>query len=210
MGRNMGFSYQHDAQPLGNGRILFFDNGATNTDRRAPYSRVMEVQLDGATKRATLVREIVHDPAILAVSQGNARRLPNGNIFVGWGNRQWFSEYTPQGQELFDGALPSVAYQTYRALKGTWKGRPKTKPKVVADRLRGRTLVWVSWNGATEVKRWKVLGGSTETTLRPLGSGAWEGFETRLDVAAAPGVVRVQALDAKGKVLGTSAAVRPG
>jgi Arylsulfotransferase (ASST) len=204
------FHFQHDAQPLGDGKVLLFDNGATFTDRVAPYSRVEILQLDGAAKSARLVQEIVRDRAILVVSQGNARRLPNGDIFVGWGNRQWFSEYTPAGQQLFDAALPSVAYQSYRALKGDWTGRPKTKPAVVADRKRGRTLIWVSWNGATQVARWRVLGGPTETTLRPVGSADREGFETRLDVAAAPRDVRVQALGRDGKVLATSAAVRPG
>jgi hypothetical protein len=143
------------------------------------------------------------------VSQGNARRLKNGNYFIGWGNRQWFSEYTPEGQQLFDGKVPSVDYQSYRAFKQDWTGRPKTKPKIVADRTRGRTLIWASWNGATAVASWRVLGGPTVTTLKTLGSGERHGFETRLDVAAAPRVVRVQALDRGGKVLATSRALRP-
>jgi hypothetical protein len=143
------------------------------------------------------------------VSQGNARRLKNGNYFIGWGNRQWFSEYTPEGQQLFDGKVPSVAYQSYRAFKQDWTGRPRTKPKIVADRTRGRTLIWASWNGATAVASWRVLGGPTVTTLKTLGSGERHGFETRLDVAAAPRVVRVQALDRGGKVLATSRALRP-
>ena len=208
IGPGASFHFQHDAQPLGAGKLLLFDNAATLEDRHARFSRVKVLQLDGATKRATLVTDIVHDRPILAVSQGNARQLANGNIFVGWGNRQWFSEYTPQGQQLFDGALPSVAYQSYRAFKEPWKGRPTTRPAIVADRTRGRTLIWVSWNGATEVASWRVLGGPGETTLKPLGTGERIGFETRLDVAAAPRVVRVQALGAGGKVLASSAAVR--
>lgn len=208
LGPGAGFGFQHDAQPLGDGKVLLFDNAATLEDRRSRFSRVEILKLDGATKRATLVADIVHDRPILAISQGNARRLPNGNVFVGWGNRQWFSEYTPQGQQLFDGALPSVAYQSYRAFKATWSGRPTTKPAIVADHTRGRTLIWASWNGATDVVSWRVLGGPTATTLKPLGSGDRIGFETRLDVAAAPRVVRVQALNRGGKVLGTSAALR--
>jgi hypothetical protein len=209
LGPGAGFYYQHDAQPLGDGKVLLFDNGATLEDRRSRISRVKVLELDGATRQATLVKDVVHDRAILAVSQGNARRLPGGNIFVGWGNRQWFSEYTPEGQQLFDASVPSVAYQSYRAFKMGWRARPKTKPKIVADRTRGRTLVWASWNGATDVASWRVLGGPTESTLRPLGSADWLGFETRLDVAAAPRVVQVQAVSRAGKVLASSAAVRP-
>jgi hypothetical protein len=210
LGPGAGFGFQHDAQPLGDGKVLLFDNAATLENRNSRFSRVKILKLDGATKRATLVSDIVHDRPILAISQGGARRLPNGNLFVGWGNRQWFSEYTPQGQQLFDGAFPSVAYQSYRAFKAPWVGRPKTKPAIVADRTRGRTLIWVSWNGATDVASWRVLGGPTGTTLKPLGSGERIGFETRLDVAAAPRVIRVQGLDRSGKVLGTSRTMRIG
>jgi hypothetical protein len=209
MGPGTTFYYQHDAQPLGDGKVLLFDNGSSYTDRRHPFSRLKVIRLDGAARTATLDQDVIHDKAILAVSQGNARRLPNGNYFIGWGNREWFSEYTPEGQELFDAKVPTVAYQSYRAFKEDWNGQPKTKPKIVADRTRGRTLIWVSWNGTTATKTWKVLGGPTQTTLKPLGVGDRQGFETRLDVAAAPRVVRVQALDAKGKVLATSAAARP-
>jgi hypothetical protein len=208
MGKGTRFLFQHDAQPVPGGKLLLFDNRATDKNRVGPYSRVVELRVDERAKRATLVRQWVHDHAILAVSQGNARLLPNGNLFVGWGNRQWFSEYTPEGQQLFDGALPSVAYQTYRALKGPWSSRPKTKPAVVADRRNGRTLVWVSQNGATDVASWRVLGGDGKPPLRPLGSAPWENFETRLDVAATPAVIRVQGLDRSGKVLATSEPVR--
>jgi hypothetical protein len=208
MGPGTSFHYEHDAQPLGGGRLLVFDNGASYTDRVSRFSRMKVIQLDGVAKTATLVKDVVHDKAILAVSQGNARRLPNGNYFVGWGNREWFSEYTAEGQQLFDAKVPTVAYQSYRAFKQDWSGRPASKPKIVADRTRGRTLIWVSWNGATEVASWRVLGGPTQTTLKPLGSAERIGFETRLDVAAEPTVVRVQALDHKGKVLGTSAPAR--
>jgi outer membrane protein assembly factor BamB len=210
MGPGTTFYYQHDAQPLGDGKILLFDNGSSFTDRRHPYSRLKVIKLDGAVRTAALADDVLHDRAILAVSQGNARRLENGNYFIGWGNREYFSEYTPEGQQLFDGKVPTVAYQSYRAFKGNWSGQAKSKPKIVADRTRGRTLIWVSWNGATAVKSWRVLGGPTQTTLKPLGVGDREGFETRLDVAAAPRVVRVQALDGKNKVLATSAPARPG
>jgi len=210
LGPGANFAFQHDAQPLGDGKVLLFDNAATLEDRRSRFSRVKILQLDGAAKRATLVTDVVHDRPILAISQGNARELPNGNFFVGWGNRQWFSEYTPEGQQLFDARVPTVAYQSYRAFKAPWTGRPKTRPAIVADRTRGRTLMWASWNGATNVASWRVLGGPGETTLKPLGVGERIGFETRLDVAAAPRVVKVQALGPKGRVLGTSSAVRLG
>ena len=211
LGSGVEFFFAHDARFLRNGNLLIFDNGATYEIRRRPHSRVIEVALDEKRRRATLVDEIVHDPPILVVSQGGARELENGNIFVGWGNRQWFSEYTRHGQVLFDAALPSVAYQSYRALKAPWKARPGGAPKIVADHTRGnRTLIWASWNGATEIARWRVLGGKSAQSLAVLGTAPWEGFETKLDVARRVGVVQVEALDAEGNVLGRSGALPVG
>jgi hypothetical protein len=209
IGPGADFLYQHDAQPLGGGRLVLFDNGATFTDPRKEFSTVKILQLDGAAKTASLVQDIVHEPAVRAVSQGNSRRLPNGNIFVGWGNREYFSEYTPEGQQLFDASVPSYAFQSYRAFKGVWSARPTSRPKVVADTKRGRTLVWVSWNGATDIASWRVRAGTSATTLKTLGTAKRIGFETRLDVAAVRPVLRVEALDRNGKVLGRSALVRP-
>ena len=34
---------------------------------------------------ATLVREYTHPQKLIATSQGNVQVLPNGNVFVGWG-----------------------------------------------------------------------------------------------------------------------------
>ena len=56
----------------------------------------------------------------------------------------------------------------------------------------------MSWNGATEVAKWRVIGaGGATVAERPK-----SGFETRIPVSG--GTVRVQALNATGQVLGTS------
>jgi hypothetical protein len=66
--------------------------------------------------------------------------------------------------------------------------------------------VYASWNGATEVSAWRVLGGSSRDSMRSLGTARKQGFETQISVASAP-YVCVQALSAKGRVLGTSKVV---
>ena len=208
-GSGTRFHFPHDAQELANGNILLFDNGATNKDRRAKYSRVIELKLDEDAKSVELAREIVHDPPILAISQGGARVLENGNIFVGWGNREWFSEYTREGQLLFGAVLPSTEFQSYRALKASWPAEPHGRPAIAAHRTRARTIVYASWNGATRIARWRVLGGASPAKLEALGTGAWQGFETKLDVARVLPTVQVEALDRDGAVLGRSEAIRP-
>ena len=70
------------------------------------------------------------------------------------------------------------------------------------------TRVSVSWNGATDVWRWSVLGGPDAQHLTQLGTATVAGFETDISVPNAPAVIAVEALDGAGKVLGRSAPVR--
>ena len=67
---------------------------------------------------------------------------------------------------------------------------------------------YVSWNGATDVARWELLGGAAAGSLTPLGAAAKDGFETVLRADTQP-FVAVRAYDAAGTVLTTSAPVRP-
>ena len=39
-----------------------------------------------------------HPRKLLSASQGNVERLPNGNLFVGWGSQRWFTEFSPTGK----------------------------------------------------------------------------------------------------------------
>lgn len=67
--------------------------------------------------------------------------------------------------------------QTYRVYRYPWVGQPSTKPNVVAcpSSKSGKTAVYVSWNGATDVQSWKVFSGSQvkQTAIR-------NGFETTI------------------------------
>jgi hypothetical protein len=69
--------------------------------------------------------------------------------------------------------------------------------------------VWASWNGATEIARWEVLGGAGPDALAVVGGGARDGFETVLSGPGSHAYVAVRALDARGAVLGTSRVVQP-
>ena len=68
------------------------------------------------------------------------------------------------------------------------------------------TIVHVSWNGATEVRRWRVLGADGKRVAQRARSG----FETAIPVAGGGTSFQVQALDKSGKVIGTSEKVTPG
>jgi hypothetical protein len=66
----------------------------------------------------------------------------------------------------------------------------------------------VSWNGATEQRAWRVLGGTGRNALAAIGTAAVVGFETRITVPQAPVWLAVEGLDASGRVLGRSAPQR--
>jgi hypothetical protein len=65
--------------------------------------------------------------------------------------------------------------------------------------------VYASWNGATQVASWRVLGGSTRSGLHALVPAVRRaGFQTAVTVHAKPRYVAIEALDAHGRVLGIS------
>ncbi len=64
--------------------------------------------------------------------------------------------------------------------------------------------MYASWNGATQVASWRVLAGPGASRLTVVASAARSGFETAIAVAQGYQSFEVQALDASGRVIGTS------
>ncbi len=156
---------------------------------------------------ATLAQEYTHPEGVLAVTQGNAQRLPNGNVFVGWGSEPVFSEFSDDGDLLFSARLPAEV-ESYRAFRHPWAGRPDTLPALAAAPAPdGGVTLYASWNGATEVENWEVLAGPALDRLEPVGSVPRTGFETAIAVRTGEALVGVRALDGAGGTLGTSRAV---
>jgi hypothetical protein len=200
LGRGVRFAWQHDARRQDDGTISLFDNGAAPRVHR--QSRVIFVRLDLRRKLATLVRYVVHRPPRLAINQGNAQLLPRGHVLVGWGHEPYVTEFDAHGRVLLDLRFGRGA-DSYRAYRYGWTGRPATRPAVA---VRGRRL-FVSWNGATEVARWQLLGGRSRAALRPLRTVRKRGFETAALAPAAPWLA-VRALDRSGRTLGMSRVIR--
>jgi capsid protein len=69
--------------------------------------------------------------------------------------------------------------------------------------------VYAAWNGATDVASWRVLAGNARNALAPAVTAAWANLETQLGFTGTPRFLAVQALDAAGHLLGTSAIVSP-
>jgi hypothetical protein len=208
MGEGTRFVSQHDARRQRDGTITIFDNGAPPQEHEQSRGIVLELDMD--EMNATLVREFTLPNEPLSTSQGNVQVLPDGNVFVGWGSQPFFSEYTHDGELLFDAGLLGSA-QSYRAFRLPWSGDPGDDPAVAVERGSDDSLtVYVSWNGATGVDTWQVLAGSNPDHLEPVGSAPWRGFETTIVVTTAEPYVAVQARSAAGRKLGTSRVVKPG
>lgn len=215
MGPGTRPAWQHDARQQPDGTITIFDNGATPAVHT--QSRAIAVRLDPQHRTATLVRDDQH-PAkpLVAGSQGNVQALADGAWMVGWGEVPYFSEYSASGQLLLDAHLPA-AYESYRAYRLPWSGHPTNSPALAAVRSSSAgagagvgATVYASWNGATDVASWRVLGGPSPAGLTPAASAPKSGFETAIALprVAAGSYVQAQALDASGAVVGVSAAKR--
>jgi hypothetical protein len=199
MGAGTTFALQHDARRQPDGTITIFDDGT------APgTSRAIVLDIDEVALTATLVRSYGHPHAKLAMSQGNTQVLPNGNVFVGWGSTGYASEFSAAGQLLFDADF-SGSIQSYRCFRFPWIARPTQPPALAVDpATNGTVKAYASWNGATEVATWEVLGGTDASKLTSLGTFQRTDFETTLSVKPAGSLLAVRAIDANQVILGTS------
>jgi hypothetical protein len=202
------FEWQHDARMHPGGIVSLFDDASSPAEE--PQASAKFLRLNTATMTARLVARYTHSPPLLAGLAGNTQLLANRDVFVGWGGGPDFSEFAPGGRQIFNGAFP-VGVGSYRAFRFRWEARPRTRPAVAAVPAQpGGLTVYASWNGATQVTRWRVLAGPRPGALRALGpSVPRTGFETAIALHSRPVYLAVQALDGAGRVLGTSH-TRPG
>jgi Arylsulfotransferase (ASST) len=207
MGPGTGTAWQHDARWQPNGTITIFDDGST--PREHSQSRAIRERIDWHTRTVELVGRYVHTPAVLSGSQGNDQVLSDGDSFVGWGEEPYVSEFSPSGRVLFSARLPPTG-ESYRAYRFAWSGQPTTPPAIAVKQTGADAqTVYASWNGATDVSEWRVLGGPSASALSPLATAPRDGFETAIPVAGQDDWFAVQALGQGGQVLATSAAAQP-
>jgi outer membrane protein assembly factor BamB len=111
------FAWQHDPEAIGGGEYTVFDD--ESGDNLLGASRVVTVRLDLATRTATLVKSDNQPEGQVAQAMGNAQTTPGGDLFVGWGELPYISEFSPSGQLLFNAELPA-GVDTYRAYLLPW------------------------------------------------------------------------------------------
>jgi Arylsulfotransferase (ASST) len=207
MGEGADFGWQHDVRRQVDGTITVFD------DRKPPeLGRGLVLALDEVAMTATAVRSYERPEGLEITSQGNMQILPNGNVLVGWGSQPVLTEFAKDGTIVFDASLPA-GKQSYRDIRAEWSGQPSEPPALTLDpavevtATQHRINAYVSWNGATGVRAWRLLAGATPDAMAPVTETPRTGFETVITEVVAAGsaaYVAVEALDASGRVLGTS------
>jgi hypothetical protein len=199
--------WQHDAEWQPDGLISVFDNGSDPPKEK--QSRGLLLKPDTAAHTVSLVKAFTNpSKTLLASSQGNTLALPGGDWLMGYGGLPNFTEYDSSGHVLLDGTLGKNV-QDFRTYLSLWSATAPGRPSVVAKAAgSGATSVAVSWNGATLIASWKVLAGASATALAPVLTAPKSGFETTIKASTAGPYFAVQALDASGNVLGTSATVK--
>jgi hypothetical protein len=204
LGPGVAFNWQHDARWRSATTISLFDNGANPAVEK--QSRALLLRVGLRPRQVRLLHAYVHPQNLLSGSQGNVQMLRKGHAFVGWGQNPWFTEFDARGNVVFDGHFAKGA-DSYRAYRLTWHGRPRTRPAISVQTIGpGRVMVYASWNGATDVRRWQVLAGSRSVNMKPVRTLARTGFETKIELKSGAKVFAVKALGASGTA--TSKTVR--
>lgn len=232
----LAFSWQHHPRFLpgtNDTQMTFFDNhGKSTSQGQCPpghCSRGVHLALDAAASPPTvrLLREYTHPAQLRAQSQGSVQPLLAADgtvdtVLVGWGRCPSFTEHTPEGKVVMDVQfspwhskdIPD-ALDNYRAYKMDWVATPWWGPAMAVKwRPDGRGVdVYVSWNGATEVREWVVrTTAAGPQTSRVLARSARTGFETTLPVhsvatangGVVPRRIWAEALDGGGRVIGAT------
>ncbi|KAL4939481.1 ASST-domain-containing protein [Aspergillus oleicola] len=233
-------------------QLTFFDNHAkvtTHGECTTNCSRGLHIAINTTTTPPTaqILQQFTHPVNLQSQSQGSVQPLLDsesnlhsefdlGNIFIGWGRCPSFTEHTASGETVLDVQfspwhsedIPD-ALDNYRAYKMDWVATPWWDPVftvAAGEDYDGTTVlvVYISWNGATEVKSWVVRGLAPASILAGddddddesndgdsivLSISPRVGFETRLAIPygseyADLRYLWVEALDARGHVLRSS------
>jgi hypothetical protein len=200
--------YQHDVAALGDDRYSLFDDGGIGpgclpgtTEHPA---RALIVTIDPSTTPVglTLDASYTHNPPINTGYTGSAQLLPNGDVLVDWADVPEITEFGSAGNVKMDLSLSEASY---RGLRFAWVGQPLVPPSIAVIAGDGKTSLWASWNGATQVASWQLVVGTSASSMERLGSPVQKtSFETALSAPSEYPVVGVEALSSTGAVLGTS------
>ncbi|MCJ1404213.1 hypothetical protein MMC11_007438 [Xylographa trunciseda] len=196
--------------------LSIFDNAfdaVTENSLSAESSSAIVVLLDLRAMTGQVVERYPQPQGMYGSWFGSVQFLLNGDRFVGWGGQRTFSQHSQDGELMYHAEISSDADPTwsYRAFKGPWTGRPTTRPDLFTYSWTcfWNTTMYASWNGATEVARWRFYGSlSVSGVFTIVAVVAKESFETRAIAPVFASYAYVEALHRDGSVLGSSKIVQ--
>jgi hypothetical protein len=210
------FSSQHDARVVKENTtttiISFLNNASDGVTITANYSSAMLVELYTATSPMTakVIRRWDRPDKALSHLRGNVQILPDSNLFIGWSDNGYISEFTADGDCVLEAKFVSDNFVSYRAYKFNFTADPVEMPTLKAYVIgespdSASTTYYVSWNGATKVSYWNFYG--SQNSLQEfslIGSAPKSGFETVYKSATHERWTFAEALSANGESLGNS------
>ena len=120
MGPGAHFYWQHDARMPSPTSLTVFDDGSPTEEKQ---SRALLLSVNDKSLDVGFDHAYTHPARLLATNQGSVQLLPDGRVFVGWGNQPYFSEFASDGTLLLDGEF-AADVDSYRAFTYDWVGRP--------------------------------------------------------------------------------------
>lgn len=197
------FSWQHDVRiekdsPAGRPVLHMFNNRNGQPGEKNP-SNGLVLDLDLEKKTAKTLKTYT-DPKhpMLAWNSGSFQWVKDKtHALIGYGSESRVHEFDASGKMIYEMVygLPYLGY-SYRVLRDSWTGKPKTQPKVkVCKQDDGKLYAYMSWNGATDVHHWDVFAGAGNQThsLKKAMTVKKTGFETNVTLAADTKFVQVAA-----------------
>lgn len=219
----------HDFRITPQGQALLTAYSPIESARAADgiaFDRVVQ-EIDPPT--GLVMREWHSLGSVPVANPRSTQLLPNGDRLLSGAGLPTFTESDRDGKTVLDGQLPDgdTSFGVYRY---RWAGQPMQPPAVAAftrshpgppckperpgvfcptiEALVSETTVYTSWNGATRVASWRVLGGSSRTSLQPIADVKKAGFETNVTLPGSVPYVQAQALSPSGAVLASSRIVK--
>lgn len=213
-GKATDFTWQHHSQIQSeeDGIITVMDNAAAGVFslHDKPTSHALMIKIDEANRTAELLHSYTIDRR--SPSQGSVQVLPSEHVLVGWGPTAAWSEHDNSGDLLCEYHFAASWYFTTQRVKNyrvfkvyNWKSTPDYPPTAMTKGDK----VYVSWNGATEVRYWRLQGAdhpAADGEYHDLETIGKDGFESAFAIPRDPDYefLRVVALDADKNVLSRS------
>jgi hypothetical protein len=207
------FQWQHDVELHGGDVLSLFDDhccaftsapgGKVGFVKPTGPSRGLVIKLNLTNHTGSFGSQYSRGKNFNAAFLGDTQLLPGGNVALGWGSTPFFSEDNSKGKVLLDAVWPTpdLSYRTYVQ---RWTGIPYFPPSGAVRNNQGKATVYASWDGDTQVVSWRVLAGTSASSLKAVASNTKSGFETTIPLTSSYKVYEVQGLDAHHHVLGTS------